>query len=82
MDLVKTQAPLIWVWLKYSIPISLCDNNRGLRFSVRGFGCAPFLYGDGRNYEQEHTKKGNRRYRHRAYARQAHPLPGQRKARL
>ena len=27
------------------IPLSLCDNNRGLRFSVRGFGCALFVFG-------------------------------------
>ena len=35
-----------------------------LRFSVRGFGRAPFLYADGGNtiHENEYSQKSNRRY--------------------
>ena len=35
----------------------LFGDNRSLRFSVRSFGYAPFLYADRGIYEQEYSKK-------------------------
>jgi hypothetical protein len=43
----------------------LFGDNWSLRFSVRGFGCAPFLYADRRTYEQREPGKDNWHYRRR-----------------
>ena len=53
-----------------------------LRFSVRGFGYAPFLYAYRGIYGQEYSKKDNRCYRRRAYTRRAWCLSWQWGARV
>ena len=47
-------APFLYAYPYYMVVLKSLRRGMELRFSVRGFGCAPFLYADWGIYEQEY----------------------------